>query len=572
MIEQTSDGLSGLSDPKGNRTFLLFALGLMILAFFWIAGILVVKPAGDFNINDDWSFQLVFDDYLKRGMPLITGWAGGGPSVLFQLIWADGFVSLFGYSRTVLRISVLTLSIIGSLFLFLLNYRLSLSFKVALIGTGCIIANPLYFASSFTFMTDIPFISFGIIALFIMYYGFYLNNFGLLYVGFLGCLVAVLTRQMGIAIPLAVLILKILKPGVIPFSLTTLFKACLICVFVPWIGYELFLGLSGGSAITKHQVIHNIWRIPLELGLFPYLVRLVVQLLIASLYIGFFLCPIWVLYGRHLLQDKIFRYFVGSAILILILCELAHFLGVFDPPVYFHRNLIYDFGLGPILLRDTYILGIARNIQLPVSVYMIMVAIGVIGIGALVKLAHEHFLSEKPVDSNEMELTTGFGFLAFISGLLCLVMILLTGFHDRYVIPILVFWSIWLIAYMPVVEANLVPSLSSVSILLIFALFSIGGVHDFFSLKKAQAAALQYVVHELKTHPCDFDGGLEFNGYNCHNEDYTPKANMSWWWVNKEKYMLTLGELENYNVVNTFNFRRLLGKDGAIHILSAGSD
>jgi hypothetical protein len=47
---------------------------------------------------------------------------------------------------------------------------------------------------------------------------------------------------------------------------------------------------------------------------------------------------------------------------------------------------------------------------------------------------------------------------------------------------------------------------------------------------------------------------------------------MSWWWVNKEKYMLTLGELENYNVVNTFNFRRILGNDGAIHILSAGSD
>ena len=57
------------------------------------------------------------------------------------------------------------------------------------------------------------------------------------------------------------------------------------------------------------------------------------------------------------------------------------------------------------------------------------------------------------------------------------------------------------------------------------------------SLKKAQ----DYLVLPDERAACDFDGGLEFNGYHCYSPDFSPRDGLSWWWVRKEDYLITLG-------------------------------
>ncbi len=83
------------------------------------------------------------------------------------------------------------------------------------------------------------------------------------------------------------------------------------------------------------------------------------------------------------------------------------------------------------------------------------------------------------------------------------------------------------------------------------------------SLKQAQ----DYLVYDLKADPCHIDGGFEFNGYHCASKDFKPVKDLSWWWVSREDYVLTLGPLPGYRTVRTFPFHRILGNNGAVHVL-----
>ncbi len=86
-------------------------------------------------------------------------------------------------------------------------------------------------------------------------------------------------------------------------------------------------------------------------------------------------------------------------------------------------------------------------------------------------------------------------------------------------------------------------------------------------LKRAQKEAVDYLVQEKAVNPCHVDAGFEFNGYHCYDPDFQPPKGLSWWWVHKEDYVLTLGPLPEYDTVRTFPFKRYAGPPGAIYVL-----
>lgn len=98
-------------------------------------------------------------------------------------------------------------------------------------------------------------------------------------------------------------------------------------------------------------------------------------------------------------------------------------------------------------------------------------------------------------------------------------------------------------------------------------LFSLMGTHDFMAMKRAQSRAYRYAVKVLGSNPCHMDAGFEFNGYNCYDRSFKPKPGLSWWWVEREDNLLTLGPLPGYTVMKKFPFSRWMGPDGAIHLL-----
>jgi hypothetical protein len=149
--------------------------------------------------------------------------------------------------------------------------------------------------------------------------------------------------------------------------------------------------------------------------------------------------------------------------------------------------------------------------------------------------------------------------------------ILLTGFHDRYLIPMCVFLLIWLFSEKRFRRDDffrLKTVIPAAFALILMGVFSLAGTHDFMETKRSLKKAQDYLVYEKGVNPCDFDGGLEFNGYHCYRSDFKPVDGLSWWWVEKEDYLLALGPLPGYDVIRAFPFKRYMGPKGEVLVLT----
>ncbi len=337
-----------------------------ILIAVWAVIVLIVNPVGEFMINDDWAFVRALETLTFKGTMPTTGWgpswAPGGPSLIVHLLWGRLFTFFGGFSVTTLRISVLTLGILGSFALLVLLRKAGASPWVALWGALTLVFNPLFLSQSFTYMSDITFAAMAIFALLLLYAGIERASTPIIVLGLLFALCSILTRQFGIVIPAAFVAACFLHPRGRDLGRWKIVFLATIVDLIPWVGYEYFLYSIGSTPITHHQIFTNILLYPETKGFFAYLQFLFVNFFLAGLlYVSFLISPVLALRYRTFSGWKPFRYFFVLMTLILLSFEAVLFMGLIDPQVYFVRNIIFDFGIGPILLKDTYILGITRT-------------------------------------------------------------------------------------------------------------------------------------------------------------------------------------------------------------------
>lgn len=550
-------------------------VGLLVLLIVWVGIVAVVNPVGEFMVNDDWSFQRALENWVVHGRIQSTGWgpssAPGGPSVVFHLAWGRLFQALFGASSTALRVSVLAMGVMGSLGLFLLLRQASASNGVALWATLTLMMNPLFLSQCFTFMTDITFTATAIFSLWFLYVGIKRERVALVVVGLLFALCSVLTRQVALVIPLAFVITCLvyrreLVIGPLPALLLTAGV-----VIVPWLCYEFLLFRTGGTPLTQHQVFQNLWHRALERPFLDYAAFLAENLLVVVLYVSFLISPVLALRYRELTNSRMFVVFFVAITAAAAATEAAIGLSLVKLPVTFARNVIFDLGLGPVLLKDTYVLKLHRGMALPSALYCLVVYGAVVSCGAMMCLIWR-WLGRVLARERASELTgpAFLGTVCFLAGLMYVGGITLSGFHDRYLVIMCVLGTMWLMTLSPPGTVALRWSCGlclGLVPLVAMGFFSIAGVHDFMAMKRALKGAQDYVVRDLGVPPCDFDGGMEFNGYHCYQPDFEPKPGLSWWWVHRETYLLTLGPLPGYETMRTFPFRRILGGEARVEVL-----
>ncbi|MGO9568412.1 MAG: hypothetical protein ACLP5H_12800 [Desulfomonilaceae bacterium] len=549
---------------------------LLILIAVWTLIVLIVNPVGEFMVNDDWAFVRALQTLTFEGRMPTTGWgpswAPGGPSLIVHLLWGRLFTFFGGFSFTVLRISVLTLGILGSCALLVLLRSTGSSAWVALWGSLTLVVNPLFLSQSFTYMTDITFAGMVIFALCFLHAGVQRSSTPLLVLGLLFALFSILTRQLGVIIPLAFVTACFLHPSGKDIGRWKMVFLMALIDLAPWAAYEYFLYTIGSTPITQHQVFYNLLLYPQTRGFLAYLTFLYVRFFHAGLlYIGFLISPVLALKYRTFLEWKAFRYLFIFLTLAFLLFESALLMGLIDPPVYFFRNVIFNFGIGPILLKDTYILEITRAATIPKPLYYLILYWSILSLGALLGLMlsslRRLLRTARGAAPQEIKFLPLF---ALFAGLMYLGVITPGGFHDRYLIPVCMFFIVWVVSDLEPnwdQSFNLRAMLGGLVPFLVLALFALLGTHDFMDMKRSLKKAQDYLVFQMNVQPCDIDGGLEFNGYHCYSPDFRPHKGLSWWWVRKEDYLITLGLLSGYQVVRTFPFKRCLGPDGAIFVL-----
>ena len=364
---------------------------LLVLVAVWTVIVLIVNPVGEFMVNDDWAFVRALETLAFEGRMPTTGWgpswAPGGPSLIVHLLWGRLFTFFGGFSITVLRISVLTLGILGSCALLVLLRLGGASAWVALWGALTLVVNPLFLSQTFTYMTDITFAGMAVFSLLFLHAGVQRASTPMLVLGLLFALCSILTRQLGVIIPLAFVTACFLHPRGKELGRWKMVFLVTLVDLVPWAAYEYFLFTIGSTPITQHQVFHNLWLYPQSRGLPSYLTFLYVNFFQAGLlYVAFLISPVLALKYRLFSGSRAFRYFFIILTSTFLLLESALLTGLIDLPVFFFRNVIFDFGIGPILLKDTYILEITRTATIPKPLYYLLLYWSILSLGAVLGL------------------------------------------------------------------------------------------------------------------------------------------------------------------------------------------
>lgn len=531
---------------------------IAIISSIWILSVLIVNPVGNFPLNDDWSFGIAVQRLLQQGTFQPSGWTA--MTLVTQTFWGAFFSAIFGFSFTTLRFSTLCISLLGIIVVFLLIRQTKCPRWLTFVVTLTLAFNPVYFALSFTFMTDIHFSTLAVLSSLLLLCSLQFESDFYLIGGTIVAVAAILCRQLGVFIPMAFGLCAIIKHG---FSYRWLLRASfpVLMGFGIFLSYNSWMELYGllpklyvSEAKEFFDVIFDLRR----------LFRNIFYCSGAStLYLGLFLFPILIILFPNLFKKQkpvikrlivIFGLiFISSALVGLIILERKMPVG---------GNILTSSGIGPITVRDVYRLSLPHNVQIPSGFWMLITLASILGGFMLLTVfflivadlgSHLKFLKE---DNERIVI------LYMIAGTIIYLfpIVVSHGFFDRYLLPIMPLLSCALVLFSKkhskLSWSNLGKGITVLLGLLI--VFSIATTRDYLTWNRTRWEALHYLKEQMNVPPSQIDGGLEFNGLCLYDNNYAASESKSWWWVEDDKYLITLGSVDGYEVVSKLPFRRLV--------------
>jgi hypothetical protein len=544
------------------------------LCALWSAMVLVVNPIGDFPLNDDWAYGLAVRDLVDRHSLLIPPWTSA--SLVAQLLYGFLFCLPFGFSFTALRIAALTAGLGAVLAAYALAREAGVDRGTSFICAATLAANPLFFECSNTFMTDVPFLAFSLVAVLLAVRALRSDSRVEAALSLAAALAAVLTRQVGLLIPLAV------AGGLVLAGKVTVRRAAAVLmggltVFATLRLYEQWLRRSGQVAPLYGMQARDLMDAIRGLGhgKAPW-AEIRDRLDILLIFSGWLLAPV-------LLMTLPFRRRPAGWIIGISASLAAWFTATasrnllsrgWHLPFRVGFNLI-DVGVGPLTLTDVYFLGMEHFPRAPAAFWWGVTWVGIAG-GALLVYQMVVLVLELMFERRGVHATRPSPPLASLVGLVFVtgygVVMLLIGFYDRYLIPIFP-----LLAAATIAGPTIRPEgarrrpwmIGSALALCATGAFSIAATHDYLSWNRARWTGLNELIGPMKVSPDRIDGGFEFNGRFRYGKDIGPKK--SWWWVHDDEFLVTFGEVPGYETLRTYGYPRMIPPlRGTIFVLRRG--
>jgi hypothetical protein len=529
-----------------KRFFIPLMIGVM-----WLLLFLIVNPIGEFPLNDDWAFSKNVFYLVEYGIFKFSDWPA--MTLIVQTLYGAFFCSIFGFSFTVLRFSTIFIGFLGIIFTYFLISELTNKKMMATIGTILVAINPLFFSLSATFMTDVHFYTFEVLSFLFFFKYMKSNQVKFLVIATLLSIGSTLIRQIGILIPLSFVITYVyrkdhnLKGLVIagsPFVLT----------FISLILYNTWFDLSQGARPeygTFGAIFQKFKDIPNLLFLSFMRTGYILT------YIGFFLFPLLLInfqkrWTRLNKRNKV-KSLIITSIFLLPIIRMWNAIPT--------GNVLINFSLGCKTLKDM-IEGINNRSALPLWIWKVFVFIALTAAVLLVFTVVTTFLNRKKMMlTNEPATLRKIKLMAISFVFLYSILLFLSDYYfDRY---ILAFIPPILIIVLPIFRYRV----KKVSILItnIFIIglgtFSTLATHDYLSWNRARWQALNDLMQKGNISPKYIDGGFEFNGWYMPGKKLENSKNKSWWWVDRDDYLIAFGPLPEYKVFKKYPFKAYLGEE-----------
>lgn len=257
---------------------------LLVVAVALVA-IIIINPAREFLGGDDsWSFARMVQYTVATGKYRMDDFTVVNLPVLIYL--SAGLAKLVGYSLTLLR--CITLAFLGLAIgsFYLLLRELGHSRQIAALMALTFLASPLVLILSFAYMSDIPFIGWMLLALFLYVRGIHRDSAWLMFLGSLAAGCAIGTRQFAVAIVGGLI-------GTWLFSREKPRRRLMLAALaVPLLAgaAQLYVGIKYPNLTEAGSMalVHQFYRLPLHIILEEYFWRcsIVIQ------YLGMALLPL----------------------------------------------------------------------------------------------------------------------------------------------------------------------------------------------------------------------------------------------------------------------------------------
>ncbi|MBK8130204.1 MAG: glycosyltransferase family 39 protein [bacterium] len=532
-------------------TFLGSLRGQILL---FLCGIALVAPWGNFPLNDDWSYARVVDGLVNRGViDVAQGWAS--MTLMSVVAWGTVFTKAFGFSHVVLRLSTVTAALI-SIWLMsrLLTQRGGTRDEVNT-ATALMLANPVFFCLSLAFMTDVPFLMFALLAT-LLCVNALVSDRAADYVLFLvALLVAMMARQFAVLIAAAFGAAYIFTRS---FTVRNLLRAglpLLLCVALYALHQQVLFPVFGFPNLRSVYVDQAAGRFsdPIHL-IVLYFARSAVGLLLT---LGLYLSPFLILRVRSF-RDVVGFTRTGQAITLAWMGLVVAVLVQGQRLMPLVRNVVYDFGVGPPRLMDVLPGGTQVYADAPALMWAVVTLFSCVAscvllhqiIGAVITVYRNW---RQRADAAPIQLFALFYCAAY------LVVIVVVSFFDRFLIALMPILLLLLISTgAPSVRSSRWQIGGAVALAVVLFVFSVAGTHDYHAWNRARWTALDRLSESMQISPMQIDGGIEFNGTHTYATDYQRSPDKSWWWVIDDRYAVTFGPVDGYDVIGEEPFRTWL--------------
>jgi hypothetical protein len=522
-----------------------------IILGLYLVCILAANSKGEFPLNDDWSYaRSAFFFATGQGMH-VDAWSA--PSLVGQALYGGMLARIFSPRFEVLRYSTLFLSCCTAVLLWGIFSKMKVRKSFASVLLLAWIFNPLQFNLSFSFMTEIPFLFFITLAIFL--YVLFLDIRKSYVLGFAAAALgyAYLIRQTAVFFVIALIcsllidsqtaLLKRVRQSVLTVIVTGLFIG----------GYYVWVASSGGSVPAVHRK-------------YELLLRLSSKQLIGNSYGIFFYSAFMILpallflfSSQHRMSWNVTKKIGGGVLAgwsIIAVVGLCWFHAHADPrnllSATFHArmpfllNVLYDSGLGPITLDPTYFGPSPTPLHTNAwAIVTIAVSIAATGMGSICVFGLLQLRKAQAL-RRPLLIFSGMAFIGVVLFEIIFSHLEEGGLFDRHILTAVLPFCLLLILFSGALERkeNRI-SLSGISVsgvaLLAYMAFSVAATHDYMEWNRIRWDMGRSLI-AAGVDPLNIVGGFEFNAW--HNYDaFSNRGDSSKvppWWYDRRDYVIAM--------------------------------
>jgi 4-amino-4-deoxy-L-arabinose transferase-like glycosyltransferase len=533
------------------------AIDMAFVSSLFILSILIINPIGNFPLNDDWAYALTVKYFVENGDYRPTSWAS--MTLITNILWGTFYCILTGYSFTALRFATLTLSLIGILGTYILMRDLSQPRRLAVIASLTLGFNPIYYALSNTFMTDVPFTALNILSAIFFARNLRTDSDHDLCIGTALAVAATLSRQLAISVPVAFGLSMILRRGLTRRSgLRIVMPLCLCVIFL--IIFQQWLTVTGPPPIQYKAKNDELFAALREYG--TLLRHLVKHSLVTMLYLGLFLMPILLSFVTDIFrtEKKKAMGVIFGIVLVSIgagIAKLASRYGEFTMPML--GNIMVKEGIGPLTLPT-----FDDMPALPDGIWLLVTAICVIGTIILILIVSLRIMElvQRPTFGKKIKANDNvkiFFTLSAVIYFLPLLPLADDNFYDRYVVPVVPLLGAGLVGT-PVCVTNALTvdarlgRLGAVVFLVVASLFAICGTRDYLAWNRVRWVALGELIERDHIKKEDIDGGFEFTGLYLYDEYFRNQPPHKMWENHGALYEVGFQKMSGYRILKEYSY------------------